>query len=104
MPGIEHAVVRREVVVNTMSSGDESLSQRLGGYDVVAAFMTDYVNRIRGPSSPASAAAGEPTRNCATCGSADDDVEGTDGDLDVKPGEPDRGGNRRRVSRIGPGY
>jgi hypothetical protein len=49
MPGIEHAVVRREVVVNTMSSGDESLSQRLGGYDVVAAFMTDYVNRIRGP-------------------------------------------------------
>lgn len=29
------------------STGTEILYRRLGGYDVIAAFMTDYVNRIR---------------------------------------------------------
>jgi hemoglobin len=30
-----------------MSSADKSLYQRLGGYDGIAAFFTDYVNRMR---------------------------------------------------------
>jgi hemoglobin len=30
-----------------MSKAGKSLYDRLGGYDVIAAFMTDYVNRIR---------------------------------------------------------
>jgi len=30
-----------------MANAERSLYQRLGGYDVIAAFMTDYVNRMR---------------------------------------------------------
>ena len=30
-----------------MPNAERSLYQRLGGYDVIAAFTTDYVNRIR---------------------------------------------------------
>jgi hemoglobin len=30
-----------------MTSADRSLYQRLGGYDVIAAVFTDYVNRMR---------------------------------------------------------
>jgi hemoglobin len=29
---------------------DKSLYERLGGYDVIAAFVTDYINRIRADS------------------------------------------------------
>jgi hemoglobin len=30
-----------------LPQSEKSLYERLGGYDVIAAFMTDYVNRIR---------------------------------------------------------
>jgi len=33
-----------------MPNAERSLYERLGGYDVIAKFMTDYVNRIRGDS------------------------------------------------------
>jgi len=31
----------------TLTRPEKSLYERLGGYDVIAAFVTDYVNRIR---------------------------------------------------------
>jgi len=42
-----------------MADTEPSLYKRLGGYDVIAAFMTDYVNRLR--ADPRFARFGAPT-------------------------------------------
>lgn len=44
-----------------MANAEWSLYERLGGYDVIAKFMTDYVNRIRADSRFARFAGGRGT-------------------------------------------